>query len=98
VPDLVADGARITTPGKASGPAERYATSVIHQPGRTDHPFGRSTGLRFGHPVDVHNGGSARGYQPGFALSALQETADVCVTDPYIYAPALAGLCPLLPR
>jgi hypothetical protein len=27
----------------------------------------------------------------GFALSALQETADVRVADPYIYAPALAG-------
>ncbi len=42
-------------------------------------------------PVAIQIGGSARGYQPGFALSALQETADVRVTDPYIYAPALAG-------
>jgi hypothetical protein len=37
------------------------------------------------------NGGSACGYQPGFALSALQETADVRVADSYIYTPALAG-------
>ena len=39
----------------------------------------------------AQSGGSAPGYQPGFALSALQETADVRVTDPYIYAAALAG-------
>ena len=41
--------------------------------------------------IPVPNGGSAYGYQPGFALSALQETADVRVTDPYIYAQAFAG-------
>src|SRR5271165_1101687 len=42
-------------------------------------------------PMAAQSGGSAPGYQPGFALSALQETADVRVTDPYIYAAALAG-------
>jgi hypothetical protein len=42
----------------------------------------------------AQSGGSAPGYQPGFALSALQETADVRVTDPYIYAAALAGQLP----
>ena len=31
------------------------------------------------------------GHQPGFASSALQETADVRVADPYIYVPALVG-------
>ena len=36
-------------------------------------------------------GGYAYGYQPGSALSALRETADVRVADPYIHTPALAG-------
>jgi hypothetical protein len=36
-------------------------------------------------------GGPACDNQPGFALSAFQETADARVANPYIYAPALAG-------
>jgi hypothetical protein len=53
--------------------------------------FGTAPESRPGDQVAAPNGGSACGYQPDFALSALQETADVRVADPYIYAPALAG-------
>lgn len=53
--------------------------------------FGTAPESRPGDQVATPNGGSACGYQPDFALSALQETADVRVADPYIYAPALAG-------
>jgi hypothetical protein len=50
--------------------------------------FGTAPENRPGDQVAAPNGGSACGYQPDFALSALQETADVRVADPYISAPA----------
>ena len=45
-----------------------------------------------------HNGGYASGCQPGFALSALQETADVKRPIRIFMHQRSRGDCPLLPR
>jgi hypothetical protein len=41
--------------------------------------------------IPRQNGGSARGYPPGFALSALPEWFNAEVADAYIYAQAFSG-------
>lgn len=78
------------TPGEA--PDQRETA-----PGRHDRqpPTAQNTVLCAPKPMNAEKppasqiGGSACGYQPGFALPALQETANVRVADPYLCIDAL---------
>jgi hypothetical protein len=66
-------------PDSAGTPAHsRWLTEATENPVLRGQPAASRTAER------AQIGGSARGYQPGFVLSANQKTADVRVADPYM--------------